>query len=218
MGLKNEIGCFNAPEKVIICPQFLQSLDKENILSGFAEMLKHGLIYDENHYQNLKKFDIKNDNLILDDLLKLIEDSVSIKKHFVETDPFEENIRKALNFGHTFGHAFESYFLGTDKELLHGKAVAFGMVFDAVLSNKKCALSTEKQADIYEFISSLYGKLSFNKSDYQALFELMQHDKKNEKSEVNFTLLTDTGIVKINQTANKQEIFDVFDTYLDMKQ
>jgi len=217
MGFKNEIGCFNTPEKVIIYPHFLKTLDKENILSGFAEMIKHALIYDADHYKKLKTFDIKADNLDYDNLLKLIKHSVSIKEHFVESDPYEQNIRKALNFGHTFGHAFESYFLKTEKELLHGKAVAFGMIFDAVLSNKKYFFPMEKLFDITEFITGLYGRLSFSKNDYEALFALMQHDKKNEKSEINFSLLEDIGKVKINQTANKSEIFEAFDYYLHLK-
>jgi 3-dehydroquinate synthase len=217
MGLKNEIGCFNAPEKVIIYPQFLKTLDSENILSGFAEMIKHALIHDAKHYEKLKTFNIQSTNFDYDELLQLIKQSVSIKKHFVENDPYEKNIRKALNFGHTFGHAFESYFLGTNKELLHGKAVAFGMIFDAVLSNKKCMFPIEKLFDVTEFITRLYGKLKFAKKDYEKLFTLMQHDKKNEQQQVNFTLLSAIGEVKINQTASKAEIFEAFDYYLHLK-
>ena len=217
MGLKNEIGCFNAPDKVIIYPKFLKTLDKENILSGYAEMIKHGLIYDEEHYKKLKNFDILSDNLNYEALLALIEQSVSIKKYFVETDPYEKNIRKALNFGHTFGHAFESYFLNTDNELLHGKAVAFGMIFDAFLSNKKCLFPLEKLFEITDFIHTTYGYLKFGKDDYNKLLELMLHDKKNENSTINFTLLSDIGKVEINQTANKQEIFEAFDYYLHLK-
>ncbi|MCF6242627.1 MAG: 3-dehydroquinate synthase [Bacteroidales bacterium] len=218
IGLKNEIGCFNAPEKVIIYPQFLKTLDKENIISGFAEMIKHALIYDATHYEKLKSFNItNNDDFDYDELLKLIEKSVSIKTYFVETDPYEKNIRKALNFGHTFGHAFESYFLQTDKELLHGKAVAFGMIFDAFLSNKKCMFPMEQLFDITEFITGLYGKLYFSKKDYEALFSLMQHDKKNEQAKINFSLLSKIGKVEINQTAGKTEIFEAFDYYVQLK-
>lgn len=217
MGLKNEIGCFNSPQKVLIYPPFLGTLDKENMRSGFAEMIKHALIYDAAHYEKLKLYDIKSKVIDYDKLLKLIEKSVSIKKYFVKTDPYEKNIRKALNFGHTFGHAFESYFLGTKNELLHGKAVAFGMIFDAVLSNKKCGLPMEKVYDITEFITALYGKLLFKKSDYEKLFSLMQHDKKNEREQVNFTLISEIGKVVINQTASKTEIFETFDYYLHLK-
>ncbi len=217
MGLKNEIGCFNAPQKVLIYPQFLKTLDKDNMLSGYAEMIKHALIYDVAHYEKLKVFDIKAAQIDYDELLKLIEQSVNIKKYFVKTDPYEKNIRKALNFGHTFGHAFESYFLDTPNELLHGKAVAFGMIFDAVLSNKKCMFPMEKLFDITEFITFLYGKLLFKKSDYENLFALMQHDKKNEQEKINFTLLSAIGEVKINQTADKKEIFEAFDYYLHLK-
>jgi len=217
LGLKNEIGCFNAPKKVIIYPEFLKTLDVDNIVSGFAEMIKHALIYDAEHYENLKKINLTKDEIKYDELLELIKKSVSIKEYFVETDPYEANIRKALNFGHTFGHAIESYFLNTDKELLHGKAVAFGMIFELFLSNKKCSFPIDHLNDIVEYITSLYGILEFSKGNYETFYELMQHDKKNDKAEINFTLLSEIGKPEINQTATKKEIFEAFDYYLQLK-
>ena len=217
LDLKNEIGCFNAPKKVIIYPEFLKTLDTDNIISGFAEMIKHALIYDAEHYKSLKRIDFKKSEINYDELLKLIKKSVEIKEHFVNSDPYEANIRKALNFGHTFGHAIESYYMNSDKELLHGKAVAFGMIFELFLSNKKCSFSINQLFDIEEYIKGLYGVLGFSKENYEAFFEIMQHDKKNDKAEINFTLLSEIGKAEINQTATKKEIFEAFDFYLQLK-
>ena len=216
MGLKNEIGCFNAPQKVIIHPGFLKTLDKDNLISGFAEMIKHALIHDKEHYEKLKQINLNNDKIDYEALLILIKKSVSIKEYFVKTDPYEANIRKALNFGHTYGHAVESYFLNTNNELLHGKAVAFGMIFELFLSNRKCLFPIEQLLDVVKYITEIYGKLSFSKDDYEALYQLMQHDKKNDAAGINFTLLSKIGKAEINQNADKQEVFDAFDFYLQL--
>ena len=217
LGLKNEIGCFNAPEKVIIHPVFLKTLDEDNIISGYAEMIKHALIHDEAHYEKLKVFSLNKDKLDYNALLNLIKKSVGIKEYFVKTDPYEENIRKALNFGHTYGHAIESYFMGTENELLHGKAIAFGMIFELFLSNKKCLLPVAQLLEIAKYITAVYGKLSFTKNNYEAFYELMQHDKKNDAAGINFTLLSGIGKAEINQNATKQEVFEAFDFYLQLK-
>ena len=217
LGLKNEIGCFNAPKTVVIYTNFLKTLDADNIISGFAEMIKHALIFDAEHYEKLKEQDLNKEKLDYDKLLNLIKKSVEIKEYFVKTDPFEANIRKALNFGHTFGHAIESYFLNTDKELLHGKAVAFGIIFELFLSNKKCNFPLNVLIDISKYITSIYGKLEFKKDNYEAFYELMQHDKKNDAAGINFTLLSEIGKFEINQNATKQEVFEAFDFYLQLK-
>ncbi len=217
LGLKNEIGCFNAAKKVLIYPEFLKTLDTDNLISGFAEMIKHALIFDMEHFERLKEFNVNKEEINYGKLLNLIKKSVQIKEYFVKTDPYEANIRKALNFGHTFGHAIESFFMNTDDELLHGKAVAFGMIFELFLSNKKCFLPINQFFDISEYITSIYGKLAFTKDNYEAFYELMQHDKKNERDEINFSLVSEIGKFEINQKANKQEIFEAFDFYLQLK-
>ena len=125
-GLKNEIGVINQPLQVIIDTRFLKTLDHENIISGYAEMIKHGLIHSQDHLAELRKFDL--DNPDYRELQGIIAHSVLIKNYFVEKDPHERNIRKALNFGHTVGHAFESLSLRNSQPLLHGHAVAFGMI------------------------------------------------------------------------------------------
>ncbi len=121
-GLKNEIGVFQEPVAVIITTEFLKTIDKENFISGFAEMIKHGLIHSTDHLKELKDFDPENINYEL--LGEIIRHSVEVKSWFVANDPTEKNIRKALNFGHTVGHAFESLAMEQGRPVLHGFAVA----------------------------------------------------------------------------------------------
>jgi len=211
-GLKNQIGCFNNSSNVIICSTFLKTLNSENIKSGFAEMIKHALIYDTEHYINVTEYNFNK--IDYEKILNLTQKSISIKEHFVETDPFEKDIRKALNFGHTIGHAFESYFLNTEKEILHGYAVAYGIIVELILSNKILNFALYEIEKTNKFIAEIYGKISFTKNDYEALFNLMKQDKKNENNKINFTLLEEIGKAKINKTATKKEIFEAFDYYL----
>ena len=213
-GLKNQIGCFNNPAHVIISSVFLKTLDDKNVKSGFAEMIKHALIFDTKHYKDILTYDLNKTNY--DKLLDIIKKSLSIKEHFVKNDPYEKNIRKALNFGHTIGHAFESYFLDTKKEILHGYAIAYGIIVELILSNKILNFPLHEIEKTNKFISETYGKISFAKNDYEALFNLMKQDKKNENNEVNFTLLEDVSKAKINQIATKKEIFETFNYYLKL--
>ena len=214
MGFKNQIGCFTNPSNVIISSAFLKTLDTENIKSGFAEMLKHALICDTEHYSDLTEYSFNK--IDYKKILDLTQKSISIKKHFVDTDIYEKNIRKTLNFGHTIGHAFESYFLGTKKEILHGYAVAYGIIVELVLSYKIFNFPLHEIVKLNKFIIKTYGKINFTKNDYEALFNLMTQDKKNENNEVNFTLLEEVGKAKINQTATKKEIFEAFNYYLSL--
>ncbi len=135
-GLKNEVGTFKEPVAVIINTDFLKTIDTQNFKSGFAEMIKHGLIFSTKHLAELKDFDFESINYDL--LEEIIKHSVNVKEHFVSNDPTEQNIRKALNFGHTAGHAFESLAMEQNRPILHGYAVAFGMVAELFLSVKKC--------------------------------------------------------------------------------
>ncbi|MBN1251295.1 MAG: 3-dehydroquinate synthase [Bacteroidales bacterium] len=214
MGYKNQIGSFNSPLAVFVNADFLKSLNKENLKSGFAEMIKHALVFDTEHYNNLIKLDF--DKIDYQNLLILIKKSISIKEYFVEKDPFEKNIRKTLNFGHTAGHAFESYFLNTENEIAHGYAVAFGIIIELILSYNKLKFQLSKLKEITDFIIKTYGKIQFNKNDYEALFALMKQDKKNENNEINFTLLSDIGKSFINSSATKKEIFEAFDYYFKL--
>ena len=205
-GLKNEIGVFNAPEKVILDTVFLKTLDKENLLSGYAEMLKHGLISNMENFNELLDFNLKDVDYV--HLGKMVATSVAIKEKVVEEDPFEKGIRKALNLGHTAGHAFESWSL-IRQPYLHGFAVAWGLVCEIYLSNKMVGFPMNVLNKTVKFIISNYGKLPVCEADFAELYDYMTHDKKNSSGSINFTLLGDVGDIRINQTADKAEIFDM---------
>jgi 3-dehydroquinate synthase len=213
-GLKNEIGVFNKPLQVIIDPRFLKTLDHENLVSGFAEMIKHALIHSQDELADLRKFDLKNpDYKVLQDL---ITRSILIKEYFVKKDPNEKNIRKALNFGHTVGHAFESFSLKLDKPLLHGHAVAFGMLVELYLSHIVCGFADGTMHHLATWIQSIYGKMQIETVDYEELYTLMSHDKKNEGTKINFTLITSVGEVEINQNCSKEQIFEALDYFREI--
>jgi len=209
-GLKNEIGVFSTARSVILDTQFLRTMDAENMLSGYAEMLKHGLIADDSMWAELLNFDI--DVPDYHQLSRMLEDSVKVKERIVEEDPTEKGIRKALNLGHTVGHAFESFALQR-KPVLHGYAVAWGLICELYLSHIKTGFPIGKMRQTVSFINEHYGKLSITCDDYPTLLELMTHDKKNVGSDINFTLLGDVGDIRINQTATKEEIEESLDFY-----
>lgn len=213
-GLKNEIGVFNNAATVILDTQFLKTLDAENILSGYAEMLKHGLIDSEAHWAELVNFSLGNIESIetLGNLSKILEKSVAVKQRIVTEDPTEHGIRKALNLGHTAGHAFESFAL-KHQPILHGYAVAYGLVCELYLSCIKTGFPTDKMHQTVNFIHEHYGKMAITCDDYPQLMELMTHDKKNVAGIINFTLLGGIGDIRINQTATKDEIYEALDFY-----
>ena len=248
-GLKNEIGVFNNAATVILDTQFLKTLDAENILSGYAEMLKHGLIDSESHWGELVSFDFErnseerignseerignseerignseerivnseerignSENSWWMELQRMVEKSVAVKQRIVTEDPTEQGIRKALNLGHTAGHAFESFAL-KHQPILHGYAVAYGLVCELYLSCIKTGFPTDKMHQTVNFIHEHYGKMSITCDDYPQLMELMTHDKKNVAGIINFTLLGGIGDIRINQTATKDEIYEALDFY-----
>ena len=213
-GLKNEIGVFNNAATVILDTQFLKTLDAENILSGYAEMLKHGLIDSEDHWAELVNFSLGNieSKETLGNLSKILEKSVAVKQRIVTEDPTEQGIRKALNLGHTAGHAFESFAL-KHQPILHGYAVAYGLVCELYLSCIKTGFPTDKMHQTVNFIHEHYGKMAITCDDYPQLMELMTHDKKNVAGIINFTLLGGIGDIRINQTATKDEIYEALDFY-----
>ncbi len=188
-GLKNQIGTINNPEKILISSDFLNTLNHQEFMSGFAEMIKHALIYDRSHFDELILF-IKKDypKKNLKKLNLLIEKSVNIKLHFVKKDPFEKNIRKILNFGHTFGHAFESYFAKKEIPLKHGEAVAHGMICDLILSVSKLNFPEKDFKEISNKILSIYPKIKIPEEDFKEISDIMKSDKKNKKNKI-FTIL-----------------------------
>ena len=226
-GLKNEIGVFRNAECVIIDTQFLRTLSTENILSGYAEMLKHGLLDSEQHWAALltDPSGISGisgvssiSSFLSSSISSLLPKSVAVKERIVLEDPTEQGLRKALNLGHTVGHAFESFAMEhsslLDQPILHGYAVAWGLVCELYLSVAKCGFPVDKMRQTVRFIFDNYGRLPITCKDYPRLLELMTHDKKNlSASAINFTLLGDIGDIRINQTATKEEIEEALDFY-----
>ncbi|MCP9612269.1 3-dehydroquinate synthase [Coprobacter tertius] len=213
-GLKNEIGAFNPALAVIISTRFFATLSRENLLSGYAEMLKHGLISNPAIYNKLLDGDLSTPDL--DQMLQLIKESVNVKEEIVKNDPFEKNIRKSLNLGHTVGHAFESLSHERKKPVAHGYAVAWGLICELLISHFQVQFPIDTIRQLARFVYENYGAFPITCDDYDHLYELMTHDKKNDSEAVNFTLLADIGDVKINQTANRSEIGIAFDLYREL--
>ncbi len=209
-GLKNEIGVFSNARTVILDTVFLQTMDADNIKSGYAEMLKHGLISKESVWAELINFNLDRPDLSA--LRRMVAESVAIKERIVDEDPTEKGIRKALNLGHTVGHAFESLAM-TRQPILHGHAVAYGLVCELYLSAKKTGFPTDKMHQSVNFIKEHYSKMEIGCDDYESLLELMKHDKKNTADTINFTLLGGIGDIRINQTAGKEDIYEALDFY-----
>ena len=210
-GLKNEIGVFAPASSVLLETEFLRSLDAHNFFSGYAEMLKHGLISTPEHFAELLSFDTEQIDYVA--LKAMVGRSVQVKENIVEQDPKEHGIRKALNLGHTIGHAFESLALAENRPVLHGYAVAWGIVCELYLSHIKTGFPKEKMRQTIQFIKENYGAFAFNCKQYDRLYELMLHDKKNTAGIINFTLLKEVGDICLNQTADKETIFEVLDFY-----
>ena len=186
--LKNQIGVINQPLMVLIFPEFLKTLDKRQRNSGFAEMLKHGLISDAPYWIEL----INTENFCD---ITFIQKSVFIKNNVVQQDPKEQGIRKKLNFGHTIGHAIESYFLENPKldTLLHGEAIAIGMIIEGYFSHKLCGLSSIDLNEIKTAFLKRFKKVSFSTRDIETILTLLKHDKKNTHGAINFVLLSQIG-------------------------
>ncbi|MDR1097365.1 MAG: 3-dehydroquinate synthase [Tannerella sp.] len=212
-GLKNEIGSFYQPDCVMIDCSFLKTLDRDNLLSGYAEMIKHGLISDQKSFNEVLAFDIEQKETDIEKLNDLVSTSVAIKERFVEEDPKETGIRKALNFGHTIGHAFESLSFSGNNPILHGHAVAAGMVCELYLSHKSCRMPVQTLRQVTNFTKEHYPPFTFNCDDYDTVYELMTHDKKNEGGQINFTLLGGIGDIRINQKVSKELALESFDFY-----
>ncbi|WP_456421388.1 3-dehydroquinate synthase [Lutibacter sp.] len=209
--LKNQIGLFSNPEMVLIDARFLETLPKRELRSGLAEIIKYGLTYDTKVWNNLnalKEFNINT-------LTPLIYRSIEIKNEITTKDPKEAGLRKVLNFGHTLGHAIESYFLESkDKEnLTHGEAIAIGMITETYISNILLNFPSEELENIKKIILSIYNKVTINPSDYNAIIELLIHDKKNVNGQVNFVLLTNYEKFKLDCNVEKELIVKALDYY-----
>ena len=254
-GLKNEVGAFADARFVIINTCFLDTLDAENLCSGYAEMLKHALISDERMWAEHVNFDLSQPDLA--ELQRMVAKSIAVKERIVTEDPHEHGIRKALNFGHTIGHALEEFALqqaggavvstaptnqttggaaisiapnnqltsggavvstapnnqltSGNRPLLHGYAVAFGLIGELYMSARKAGFPTERLHQTARFIRENYAQTEFTCNDYPTLLNLMRHDKKNTSGVINFTLLHNIGDIRINQTATDEEICEALD-------
>ncbi len=191
---KNHIGTFQMPNRVVIYPEFLQTLPFRELRSGYAEVLKHALIAQKSAWETLRKTNLEAQNWA-----EVITESYRIKYRIVEADPKEQGLRKVLNFGHTVGHAIESHFLHHPQgRLLHGEAIAIGMICEAFLSHKTVGLNRQSLDEITAYILSIYGKVALNPDDFPQFISLMKQDKKNETQEINFSLLEKIGKATFN--------------------
>lgn len=212
-GLKNEVGAFANARYVIVNTCFLDTLDTANLCSGYAEMLKHSLISNTQMWAEHVNFDILQPDLA--ELQRMVAASIAVKERIVADDPHEHGIRKALNFGHTIGHALEEFSMQQSTPppgaLLHGYAVAFGLIGELYISARKAGFPTARLHQTARFIRENYGAVAFTCDDYPTLLNLMRHDKKNTSGTINFTLLHDIGDIRINQTATDEEIREALD-------
>ncbi|MFD1613929.1 3-dehydroquinate synthase [Gelatiniphilus marinus] len=209
--LKNQIGVISTPHLVLIDSTFLKTLPENQMRSGLAEMLKHGLISDEKYWNKFKDLS----TLTIEELDGLIYESVIIKKEVVEQDPFEEGLRKTLNFGHTLGHAIESYFLSNPdkKELLHGEAIVVGMILASYISTQLVGFPRKTTDEIKKLLLAHYPKVTISKSEYQNIIDLLKYDKKNNHGNINFVLLKHIGKPQTDCLVADDIIIDAFDFY-----
>lgn len=203
-GVKNGIGLFQNPIRVFLDTKFFDTLPDRERRSGLAEIIKHSLIADKKEWNELRQITSMKEIK----WRELVWRSVQIKHKIVKEDPFEKGIRKALNFGHTVGHALESYFLDHSNALLHGEAVAWGMMVETHLSHKLLGLAPLEYENIISFISKIYPEIKRSPLDYNALVHLMKNDKKNRGSEINCSLIPSIGKVKVNQSVSEKTVIE----------
>ena len=208
-GHKNLLGTFSYPQAVVVYPGFLETLAPRELRSGLAEVLKHGLIADKNYWKQILNSNLDDLNAIA----KLIPDSIRIKNEIVNEDPMEKGRRKLLNFGHTVGHAIESYSMEEDKSLLHGEAVAIGMICAGYISYRHAGLTHEELDEMCAFILSLFPGYVIDSSMYYRLIQLMKNDKKTQQNTFKFTLLTSIGVGVFDQSIDADAVIDALQFY-----
>lgn len=208
-GFKNHIGVFNSPDSVIIFPEFLKTLPSNEVRSGFAEVIKHHLIYDAKAWPTLVAMPFEKQPWE-----KIIHHSTAIKETIVEQDPLEGGLRKILNFGHTIGHAIESFFLEIPGEkLLHGEAIAIGMVAESFISMERSGLSSLEYEQISNYIIGQFSPKVIDETNFKAISDLALQDKKNEGGKINCTLLSTIGNAVFDVTINAQDIYNGLSNY-----
>ena len=205
-GIKNSVGLFKMPEVVLTDTQFLTTLPARELRSGMAEMYKHALIQDRAHWEELKS---KSELSVA-----LITKSQQVKLDIVAEDPFEKGLREALNFGHSIGHAIESLLLETESPLLHGEAIAAGMICEAYLSEKLCGLETEAVIDIEQTLHFVYGHTKLTDEQCQGVVSLVANDKKNQRGKIRMSLLQKIGSPALGVEVEAKQINEVVRRYL----
>jgi len=209
---KNHIGFFQEPDHVFVDAEFLKTLDPRELRSGFAEVIKHSLIADASYWPNFAGNNVDNQ-----DWQKHIEHSIEVKEAVVESDPTEKGYRKILNFGHTVGHAVESYFLNIPgKKILHGEAVAIGMICESRLSVQLTGLKESDLTMITDYILKVFGKVEITKEDIEEIVLLCQQDKKNEKGKIRFSLLESLGKATFDIDVKPDLIRNSLEEYLEL--
>jgi len=203
-GYKNHIGIFRFPQTVLIDPVFLNTLSDRELKSGYAEVIKHALIADGDDWQNLSQII----SLRPQDWTTIIRRSLEVKRKIVIADPYEKNERKLLNFGHTIGHAIESHYMETEHPLLHGEAIAAGMIYETKLSTLHLGLSEQKSSEIITYIKKIYGEPV--ELELPNLMLTMKQDKKNNNNRISFSLLKDIGISKWDILLSEEELINSF--------
>ena len=213
-GLKNEIGAFAPASDVIISTRYLDTLPQQEMKSGFAEVIKHAMLSDRGEFLRLLEHDF-NAPINHDDLLERLRRSVQVKVDIVTRDPHEQGERKALNLGHTIGHALESLAIKRQKPVPHGYAVAWGLVAEAVLSHIKSGFPSEEVHLLGNFVRDNYRDFPFTCDDYDELLELMRHDKKSRDGEITCTLLRAIGNYHIDQAITPDDATTALDILRD---
>ncbi len=213
-GLKNEIGVFARPEVVVVSAEFIRTLPREELLSGYAEIIKHALIDGDSHYRDVIGCDVTRCDS--DSLLRIMSRSIAVKQRLVEQDPYEKNVRKMLNLGHTMGHAFESHALTQGNPIRHGYAVAWGMVCELLIAHRQLNFPSAVIYDLARYVEQCYGAYVITCEDYDALYDFLLHDKKNYSGRLNFTLLRNLGDCVVDCHIEKNEVEIALDFYRDL--
>jgi 3-dehydroquinate synthase len=210
---KNQIGTFAHPQAVFISTDFLRNLPERELISGMGEVLKYAFIDNNKIWDTIKYQELSADI----DFDIFVNECVHIKNKIVEQDFYEQGIRKVLNFGHTFGHAIESYSLINEKRnLLHGEAVALGMIVELYLSVQFAGFDKEKQIEIQQYILDNFALYPIEESDFEALIDLMRKDKKNSESNIAFVLLQEIGSPIYDQIISEEDIIKALQYYADL--
>ena len=205
--LKNEIGAFNSPALTIFDMAFLRTLDRANLCSGYAEMIKHGLISSREYWSELMNHDLAS----LDGVEDLVRESIDVKSNVIEQDPCEKGLRKILNFGHTFGHAIESYLLQNGTPVLHGYAVVWGMVGELYISCQRYNFPKDVFAQTAAYIRNHYDSCPISEEHADEIYQLMLHDKKNKNGQINCVLLRDIGQNELDQQLSLEDVREILE-------